>query len=223
MFNAIETHPLSARKDIQKERGIHNLPLQDLCYATYTFPDGTSLIVELIGTDERENLALLSYKGEESPTRVIWLALRDQTGTPDSWLWTNKQVAEARLNPVRITDEENDFLDDDSDDLPIQLAPLHRDRRIELLMLGLELPLSDDEVREQLRAEGLDDTLPANYRTREGEEDLLRNWLPAKATSAKPSHTPGFAQPQKSLGNSRKAGAQAVKAIKFSGKSKKRK
>ncbi|HVU69683.1 MAG TPA: hypothetical protein VHD63_21295 [Ktedonobacteraceae bacterium] len=89
-------------------------------------------------------------------------------------MMNDHQPVQSHTAPGQSTDL--DFRGDTQIDTPIHVAPLHHDRRIELLMLGLQLGKSDAEMREQLRNEGLDSTLPANYRTEQGELDLLKHW-----------------------------------------------
>lgn len=178
------TYSISTRKAMQEKYGATTLPLQELCHTTYTFPNGETRVVDVIGTDECETQAILSALNGTTGKREIWHAYRDQTGTSGTWRWTEEQLEAARKNPVRISDDENDFADDERDSQPIQIAPIHKDRRIEILMLGLQLGKTNAEVQEQLRKESLDDALPANYRTEQGELDLLKNWLPqAKSPS----------------------------------------
>lgn len=171
--------PFTERKAMQEKYGTHILPIQDLSYATYTRQNGERIICDVLGTDESEHTALLCYLNEAKKEREIWIAERDQSGSPGTWLWTEEQLKAAKRNPVRISDEENSFnFRGDTASERVQVAPIHRDRRIEILMLGLTLGKSDTEVRQRLRAESLDDTLPENYRTEQGELDLLKNWLP---------------------------------------------
>ncbi len=172
------TYSTRARKAMQAKHSTHTLPLQDLSDARYTFLNGETAIVDVIGTDEAETQAILSTEDETTGKRVIWHAHRDQSGKPGTWLWTEEQLEAARRNPVRISEEENDFANDKANNQPIQIAPIHKDRRVEILMLGLRLNKTDAEVQAQLRKDGQDDSLPANYRTEQGELDLLQNWLP---------------------------------------------
>jgi hypothetical protein len=180
--DSIKTRSFDKREEMQTEHGTNIQPLQDLCYCTYILPDRATIICDVIGTDEAETIALLSYVDETTSPgkRRIWVANRDQAGTPGTWRWTPEQMEAAKKNPVRIDDPANDFRGESTNEQRIQIAPIHKDRRIEILMLGLQLPKTDDEVREQLRAEGLDGSLPKNYRTEQGELDLLKNWLPQK-------------------------------------------
>lgn len=179
MLDGTHLYSLRESRALQKEHSTTQLPLQDLCYATYTLPDGKKIIVDVIGTDDAETQAILSHIDEESRERKIWHAYRNQSGEPGTWLWTEEQLEAAKRNPTRIRDEENYFnFRGDTTGEHIQAAPIHKDRRIEILMLGLTLGKSDAEVQERLRAAGVDDTLPANYRTEQGELDLLKNWLP---------------------------------------------
>lgn len=190
----IETRPLAEREKLQAEAGVTTLPYQDLCYATYTTQAGAKLLVDVIGTDETEKLALLSYLDKQHG-RGIWVAERDQAGAPGTWLWTPEQLEAARRNPVRIRAEENDFADDGQAASPFEIAPLHPDRRTEILMLGLDLGKSDAEVQERLRTEGFDTTLPAGYR---------ETWEPGAGEARK---TEPLQRPR-----------PAKNAIKFSGK-----
>ena len=162
--DSITMKPLAARRTMQQQYGATTLPRQDLCYCTWTNTQGQSMIVDLIGHDEAQRLALLSYFDEATGKRGIWIALRDQSGKPDTWLWTAKQLADAENNSACIDDAENEFEDDQGNNAPIQVAPIYKDRRTEILHLGQILPRSDDEVQAQLRAEGLDDRLPDGYR-----------------------------------------------------------
>lgn len=166
----ITLKPLSERKQMQVEAGATTLPLQDLCYCTWTSASGEKLIVDIVGHDESESIALLSYLDEQSGKgRAIWVAKRDQAGRPGTWLWTTEQLEAARKNPVRISDSENEFKDDQANRTKVEIAPLAKDRRTEILILGQILRKSDEEVRAQLRAEGLDDSLPVNYRGKTAE------------------------------------------------------
>lgn len=160
----VKTRPIRERKDVQKRHGIRQLPYQDLCYCTWTDEQGNSQIVDLISTDESESIAMLSTLDAQGK-RTIWIAPRDQQGDPGTWLWTAGQMEAAERNPIRIDDSENDF--EDANNAPIEVLPIHKDRRTELLKLGQLLKKTPEEVQEQLRAEGLDDTLPQNYRTTE--------------------------------------------------------
>ncbi len=174
--------PLAERKTLQHEYGTTQLPLQDLCYCTYTTTTGEQIIADVIGTDESEQIALLSYFEVKSQERGIWIAERDQNGRPGTWRWTQEQLDQARTNPVRIDERENEF-EDEYNGRPIEVAPIHPDRRTEILMLGGLLKKTPDEVRERLRAEGFDTTLPPEYERRlranagaqeKGTEPLLR-------------------------------------------------
>lgn len=168
MLEDVVTKTITERLQMQVEAGATTLPYQDLCYATYTSASGEKTIVDIIGHDEDEKIALLSYL-DEKKGRAIWVALRDQAGKPGTWLWTQEQLAAARKNPVRIADSENEFKDDQVNRTKVEIAPLAKDRRTEILILGQILRKSDEEVRAQLRVEGLDDRLPANYRGKTAE------------------------------------------------------
>lgn len=175
MFKGITTHSLTERKAMQRKYGTETLPFQDLCYCTYTSPNGEEKIIcDVLGTDPEETQAVLSY--EENGKRAIWHAYRDQSGAPGTWLWTEEQLEEAKRNPVRISEEDNNFDFRGDSNAPIGVAPIHKDRRTEILLVGQQLGKSDEEVREKLRSEGLDDTLPENYRTEQGELDLLKQF-----------------------------------------------
>lgn len=165
MLDEIVTRPLGERKILQAQYGATRLPQQDLCYATYTTPCGETFLVDIIATNEDETSAVLSCWDERTRQRLIWHAYRNQQGRPGTWLWTEQQLANARQNPLRIRDSENDFRDDEIGNIPIQITPGTVDRRTEILLLGLHLNKSDGEVRARLRREGYDDRLPANYRT----------------------------------------------------------
>jgi len=177
MLEKITTRSIREREEMQAKYGTNVLPSQDLCYATYnTLQGGRKLVVDVLGTDEQEETALLSCV-DRTGERRIWIAKRNQVGVPGTWMWTPEQLAAAKKNPTRIAPEENDFRGE-VESRQIQVAPIHRDRRVEILMLGLQLNKSDAEVQEQLEKEGIDPTLPDNYRTERGELDLLKNWLP---------------------------------------------
>ena len=181
MFEATRhTRPLSERKAMQQQYGAQTLPLQDLCYATYTtIQAGETILVDVIATDDAEAQAILSCRDEERGERVIWHASRDQDGAPGTWLWTPEQQEAARKNPVRIDDAENEFADDEEADRLIQVAPLHPDRRTEILLLGLYGGMADAEVQEKLQAEGLRTDLPAGYRT---------TWSARESQPGQPTH-----------------------------------
>lgn len=184
--DSIRMRSLDEREEMQKEYGTNILPLQDLCYCTYTFKDGKAIIADVIGTDESEKIALLSILNETTGQHRILIANRDQSGTPGTWLWTNEQLTAAKKNPLRIDNSANDFRGESANEQRIEIAPIHKDRRTELLMLGLQLGKSDAEIQEQLRKEGLDTSLPENYRTEQGELDLLKNWLPQSQKKQRP-------------------------------------
>jgi hypothetical protein len=173
----VNLKPLSERKEMLAQYGMTKLPYQDLCEATFTISEGQTLIVDVISINEDETQAILSYK-EEGGKRAIWHAYRDQQGQPGTWLWTAEQLEAARHNPIRIDEKENDFEDDEAATTPIEIAPLHPNRRTEILILGLYLQKTDAEVQERLRTEGFSDVLPTEYR----EPGELMSLLESKLT-----------------------------------------
>lgn len=167
MSNEKSLKPSGEQKRLQAHYGIDVLPLQDLCYATYTTSMGETLIVDILGTDLDETQAILSY-AEPDKERMIWHAYRDQGGKPGTWLWTARQMEEARNNPVRIREEENYFAKDQYD------TPGEKRQR-EIVEIGLLLGKSKEAIQSQLWSEGLEASWIEGDRIIEGQpgEDAI--------------------------------------------------
>ncbi len=219
----INLKPFSELKEMLAEYGTTTLPYQDLCEATFTLSEGHTLIVDVIGINKDETQAILSYK-EEGGKRAIWHAYRDQQGKPETWLWTDEQLEAARRNPIRIDEEENAFQDDEAANTPIEIAPLHPDRRTEILLLGLYLQKTDEEIQERLRQEGFSEVLPPNYRV---PGELVR-LMKSRLTSGLNHHEDPcrhFMEPCNMVKEAqpvRSQFPQKVKTVKFSGKRKRK-
>ena len=115
----VNLKPFSEVKEMLAQYGATKLPYQDLCEATFTVCEGQTLIVDVIGINEDETQAILSYK-EPGGKRAIWHAYRDQGGQSGTWRWTDEQLEAARRNLVRIDKRENDFEDDEAATAPIE-------------------------------------------------------------------------------------------------------
>lgn len=147
--------PASERRALQNEAGVNELPPKELCKATWTSEKGERIIVNLLGTDKSQQIALLTKQNGKNG--AVWIAKRDQSGKPGTWLWTEKQLEAGKRRDKRIRQR--------VENRPIQVAPIHQDRRTEILAIGKYLGISDDEIYERLKAEGFDTTLPQHYRT----------------------------------------------------------
>lgn len=186
--------PQTERQALQAEAGINEAPARKLSKATYTTLDGEKVIVTILSTTKGQELALLAHKQDTTNKGAIWIAKRDQAGSPGTWLWTDKQMEMAEKSPTRARVRQR--IMGDQADRPIEVAPIHKDRRAEILMIAAGIGIPDEEVIARLRAEGLDETLPENYRTA---------WNPYKeGATTGPLHTEAGATTEPLLDSIRK-------------------
>lgn len=164
--------PASERQKLQAEAEIESVTAKALRTCTWTDEEGNTSIVHVIGINKDQQLALLTKK--QGDKGAIWIAKRDQSGKPGTWLWTTEQLEAAQRNATsrRIKSKLQSLIDQ-----PIEVAPIHEDRRAEILAIGKYIGKSDEEVIAQLAAEGFDTTFPENYRT---------TWNPYEGATTEP-------------------------------------